>query len=284
MKPIRRELLNGLFVLVLASLIHAAFEAFHLNFNIVLWALIVMGVAVAVSGYVVFESVLSAHAGEELTRQREEEWLKRVGTPARLDLNREGIGTVAVVEAVRAMRPGDDLTMMYYFGAEGGKGTPFAKEGPQQVFSAILELMNRGTIREYKRIICFDHRVLANDRDLKVGVLRVGEGPGTISREMAEHCRWMMKTKGCSLYLAPVVFRALVALYGTAKASFSVETINQDDGDRGIPGILLFSDPPNGEIIEQLRQMERATERRMVAVRGIRFPEDAAVTAEAVTR
>jgi hypothetical protein len=28
MKPIRGELLNGLFVLVLASLIHAVFEAF----------------------------------------------------------------------------------------------------------------------------------------------------------------------------------------------------------------------------------------------------------------
>ena len=43
-------------------------------------------------------------------------------------------------------------------------------------------------------------------------------------------------------------------------------------------GVSLFSDPPNGEIIEQFRQMERATERRMIVVREIRFPEDVAPT------
>ena len=42
--------------------------------------------------------------------------------------------------------------------------------------------------------------------------------------------------------------------------------------------------PPNGEIIEQLRQIERATERRMVAVHKIRFPEDAEPTADLATR
>jgi hypothetical protein len=94
MNPIRRELLNGLFVLVVASLLHAAFAAFQVNFNLQLWTLIVLGVAVAVSGYVVFEFVMSADERErtsaESTRRREEEWLKRVGTPARLELNQEG--------------------------------------------------------------------------------------------------------------------------------------------------------------------------------------------------
>ena len=95
MRPVRRELLNGLFVLVLASLISAAFEAFHVNFNVQLWVLIVIGVAIAVSGYVVFEIALGhmastenrERAEAESTRPREEEWLKRVGTPARLELN-----------------------------------------------------------------------------------------------------------------------------------------------------------------------------------------------------
>ena len=85
MRPVRRELLNGLFVLVLASLIHAAFEAFHLNFDVHLWALIMMGIAIAVSGYVVLEFVLSADERErawaESTRRREEEWLKRWELP-----------------------------------------------------------------------------------------------------------------------------------------------------------------------------------------------------------
>src|SRR5437870_7388325 len=107
MRPVRRELLNALFVLVLASLIHAAFEAFHLNFDVHLWALIMMGIAIAVSGYVMFEIALGFMAS---TEDREKEWLKRVGTPARLELNMGGgnvttPGTVAIAEAVKVMSP-----------------------------------------------------------------------------------------------------------------------------------------------------------------------------------
>ena len=44
MSPIRRELLNGVFVLVLASLMSAAFAAFEVKFNVQLWVLILIGV------------------------------------------------------------------------------------------------------------------------------------------------------------------------------------------------------------------------------------------------
>lgn len=47
MKPNRRELLNGLFVLVVASLLSVAFSAFQASFNAQLWVLILMGVAIA---------------------------------------------------------------------------------------------------------------------------------------------------------------------------------------------------------------------------------------------
>ena len=87
MNPIRRELLNGLFVLVVASLMSVAFEAFQISFNVQVWVLILMAIAIAVSGYVVFEFALKSIASAE---DREQEWLKRVGTPARLELNREG--------------------------------------------------------------------------------------------------------------------------------------------------------------------------------------------------
>ena len=79
MNPIRRELLNGLFVLVLSTLLSAAIAAFQLKFNLQVWVLIVMAVAIAVGGYVEFKFLLS-------TEERETEWLKRVGTPARLEL------------------------------------------------------------------------------------------------------------------------------------------------------------------------------------------------------
>ena len=277
MNPIRRELLNGLFVLVLASLISAAFEAFHANFDLQLWVLIVIGIAIAVSGYVMFEIALGFMAS---TEDREKEWLKRVGTPARLELNREGevAALLAIVEAVKTIRPGSDYTVMYYFGTEGGEVSPLLKEMNairEKAFSSILERLKLGTLREYKRIICFDHDVLANDHELKSGVLRVGEGPGTIGRAQGDHLRLMMETKGCSVYVAPFVFRSVVALFGVHKAAISFETF-EGAGGRRIAGYMLFSDPPNSEIIEQFRQMERATEKRMVAAREIRFPEDPA--------
>jgi len=58
MSPIRRELLNGVFVLVLASLMSAAFAAFQVKFNVQLWVLILIGVGIAVTGYVMFEIAL----------------------------------------------------------------------------------------------------------------------------------------------------------------------------------------------------------------------------------
>jgi hypothetical protein len=283
MKPIRRELLNGLFVLVLASLIHAAFEAFHLNFDVHLWALIVMGVAIAVSGYVIFASALSADERErattESTRNREEEWLKRVGTPARLEPN----VIPPVIETLRTMSPGGDYTVMYYFDAGGGSHSN-ADYHREELYRVAFELLKRGTIREYKRIICFDNEVLANDPELRSGILTVGTGPGTIDRLNGDHCRAMMGTENCSLYIAPAVFRAILALCGTDKASITLEMVDPDATGRATLGTLLFCDPPNREIIQRFRQIERATERRMVAVHQVRFPEDDATPADVATR
>jgi hypothetical protein len=147
-----------------------------------------------------------------------------------------------------------------------------------------MQEMRRGVIREYKRLICFDHDVFANDHELQSGALRVGEGPGTIPKTAGEHCREMLKTPGCSLYAAPVVMRNFViALYGTDKASMSVETVDRETGARSPFGVMFFHDPPNGEIIEQFRQIERMTEKRMVAVHKVIFPEDVAAKSKAAS-
>jgi hypothetical protein len=242
MNPIRRELLNGLLVLVVASLLSVAFSAFQVSFNALLWVLILMGIAIAVSGYVVFEFVLSAE-------EREKEWLKRVGTPARLVFNREGppVDLVAVADAVKAISPDSALTIMYYSGSEGG-GESRSSEGMNSfldnIYRSILEQVRRGTVREYKSIFCFDHDVLANDPELKSGVLRVGEGPGTIDRARADHCRVVMQTRGCSLYVAPAVLRMHVCLYGSDRVSITLETAEQDTGVRNIAGPCSFATRP----------------------------------------
>ena len=295
MNPIRRELLNGLLVLVVASLLSVAFSAFQVSFNALLWVLILMGIAITVSGYILFEITLgvitSAEDREkalaEAMRRREEEWLKRVGNPARLDVGVEGasFGASTVIENIKTISPGSDYTVMYYYGSEGGaEETIFSQGAREGLYSSIIEQLKRGAIREYKRIICFDHDVLANDHELKSGVLRVGKGPGTINRQMGDHCRLMLETKGCSLYVAPVVFRSIVSLIGVNKVSMTVETADQNTGGRTVLGVMLFCDPPNGEIVEQFRQIERATERRMVGVHKIVFPEDAATMAQTPSR
>ena len=86
------------------------------------------------------------------------------------------------------------------------------------------------------------------------------------------------------MYVAPVVLRAFVEIYGVDKVSLSVETTDPNTGGRAIAGSLFFSDPPNGEIIDQFRQMAWETERRMVAVHKIVFPEEAVSPAEAAAR
>jgi hypothetical protein len=283
MNPIRRELLNGLLVLVIASLLSVAFSAFQVSFDVHLWVLILMAIAIAVSGYIMFEMGLGYMAS---TEEREKDWLKRVGNPARLELGASGgtAGAPSVVEAVKAMRHGTDLTLMVYSSSEGGSSLVVPDEALDRIFSTIMEQLKRGTIREYKRLMCFDHDAFLNDHELKAGVLRVGEGPGTIHRKTGEHCRLMLETKGCSLYVAPVVLRHIVGFYGTDKISVTVETTDQDTGFRRLAGVMVFSDPPNGEIIEQFRQIERETERRMVAVHKIVFAEDAATKAEVASR
>jgi hypothetical protein len=286
MSPLRRELLNGLLVLVVASLLSVAFSAFQVSFNAQLWVLILMGIAIAVGGYILFDITLrvitSAEEREkalaEAMRRREEEWLKRVGNPARLDLRFSGSDRdlSPYVEAVKSMRPGADLTIMIYFVSEGPiEGQSAAvDEGLKQLYSAIEERLKRGTVHEYKRLRCFEREVLEKNHELKSGILPVGKGPGTIGRQVGEHCRFMMETKGCSLYVAPTVLRSIISLYGTDTASMSVETADQQTGARSTAGVIFFYDPPNSEIIEELRQIERAAERRMVAVHKIVFPED----------
>src|SRR5262249_34312916 len=173
---------------------------------------------------------------------------------------------LTMVEAVRAMKTGSDITVMFYIDRDGGVSHSMAGTGKsrEQFYDAIVQQMRRGVIREYKRVICFDHDVLANDHELRSGILRVGQGPGTVDKSMGEHCRMTLEMPRCSIYIAPVLIRIIgVVFYGSDKVSMSVETVDRETGGRSPLGIMYFHDPPNGEIIEQFREIEHATERRM---------------------
>jgi hypothetical protein len=122
MNLIRRELLNGLFVLLLSTLLSAAFAAFQVRFDVQLWVWIVIGIGITLGFYVVFELRLGfmsssedrEKASEESTRRREEEWLKQVGNPVRFELGAGGgSGMDVLVEVVKAIRPGSDFTIQH---------------------------------------------------------------------------------------------------------------------------------------------------------------------------
>src|SRR5215472_867744 len=154
MNPIKRELLNGLLVLVLASLMSAAFAAFQVRFNVQLWVLILIGVGIAVSGYIVFEVSLKFMASAE---EREKEWLRRIGTPARLEFYEGRSGLYAVLGVVETMSPGNDYTVLYYTGPEGGGELPLGASTGEirpKLYSVLLEQLKQGRLREYKRIMC----------------------------------------------------------------------------------------------------------------------------------
>ena len=90
-----------------------------------------------------------------------------MGTPARLELDVGSEGMTSFIAAAKAMSPGSDFTSMLYLGSDGGSENIYSGLGPELVFRTIVDLVKRGTIREYKRIICFDNSVLANDPALK---------------------------------------------------------------------------------------------------------------------
>src|SRR5262245_39158801 len=114
-------------------------------------------------------------ASVQSTRHREEEWRTRGGNPARLELRMGGTagmpGLALLGGAVKAVRAGSDLRMMIWLGSQEGRERAVPDEAQEQVFGSITEQLRRGTIREYKRILCFDHDVLANDLELKSGIL-----------------------------------------------------------------------------------------------------------------
>jgi hypothetical protein len=103
MSPLRRELLNGLFVLV-ASLLSAGFAAFQVELNLQLWVLMVIGVGVAVTGYVIFDVALRFISSAE---DRQREWLQRVGTPARIE------GRTGLERICRSSWPAGPTTIEY---------------------------------------------------------------------------------------------------------------------------------------------------------------------------
>src|SRR5215470_13172287 len=81
MNPLRREVLNGLFVLVLSTMLSATVAAFQIKFDLKLWLLIFIGIAIAASGYVVFELALGYMASTEVREQEMAQTGRKSGTP-----------------------------------------------------------------------------------------------------------------------------------------------------------------------------------------------------------
>ena len=174
---------------------------------------------------------------------------------------------------LNSIGPETEVIIATYVDAQSARAPHYSAELIRlaaEYYARLLERTDKdkGAI-SYKRILCFDRNVFSADEYLQKGTLRTGEGPGTIPNAAVEHCRTMLLRSGCSLYVAPVVFPGDIALFGTQDAVITFRRFDAESGLVKIAGVFFFSDPPNGGIIEDLKQIVRDTEKELVAVRRI---------------
>ena len=79
---------------------------------------------------------------------------------------------------------GSDFTVMFHADRDGGRSHSYAgtDKAREQFYDLIMQQMRRGVIREFKRLVCFDPDVLANDHELQSGILHSVRDPEPLIR------------------------------------------------------------------------------------------------------
>lgn len=269
-EEVYRELVNTLFLIVLAGFLHVVLDKFRdsLALDYQLWSTIWVGMALTLSGYAVFRFMLFA-------QRRDREWRAQVGTPASMMYDVDGGKYYHLLRTMlESMKPDDEVRVIAYYGRQGGiedREADEAKSHRTRYFDCLLDLAQNGKIQRYERVICFDKETYEQDVALKRRELVVGKGPGTVTRHMAEHCERMKPMERCSVQLAPARFNADIVMLGNQRIVMSVDTVDHDTGIRKTAGALVFSSPPNEEIVRTLRRIIDDTRKHAVALERVSF-------------
>ena len=186
---------------------------------------------------------------------REQKWLRiedRLGIPAEIDFEPVDIGTGKfyrrLADYVRKAMPGDEIVVMAHYTPRGGEEDPRETEqyrqSRQEYSQTLIEKAKEPGIT-YRRIICFDE----GPQQGKITAGRVREW-------MIDHTKQMIELKKAkpgkvTLKKSRLIFGPDVLLIKDKVAAISLD-IYDVDGRIHTSGVLIFHNPPNGDIIQQL--------------------------------
>src|SRR5215475_7318411 len=189
---------------------------------------------------------------------REHKWLRiedRLGTPAEIEFEPVEIGigkfNRRVSEYVRKAAPGDEIVVMAHYRLDHSEESPRVTQqyiqSRQEYSQALIEKAKEPNIT-YRRIICFDE----GPQHGKICARRVKEWVIDHAKQMVELRK--VKPGKVTLKKSKVIFGPDVLIIKNKMAAISLD-IHDADGRAYTSGVLIFHNPPNGDIIQQLYEL-----------------------------
>jgi hypothetical protein len=200
---------------------------------------------------------------------REDKWLRiedRLGTPAEIEFEpvdtRTGKIHRRLSNYIRKAVPGDEIVVMSHYTLRGGEENPRETEqyrqSRQEYSQTLIEKAKEPGIT-YRRIICFDE----GPQQGKITTGRVMEWEIDHAKQMVELRK--VKPGKVTLKKGKVIFGPNVFLIKDKLAAISLD-IHDDNGRIYTSGALIFHNPPNGDIIQQLHELFMMTDNESIPV------------------
>ena len=207
--------------------------------------------------------------------EREHKWLQiedRLGIPAEIVFEPIEIGTgkfnIRLSDHIREAGPEDEILVMTHStlgsGEENPRETEQYRQTLQEYSRTLLEKAKESGVI-YRRIICFDEgpeqgRIIA----------------GRVSQWIVEHAKQMLELKKSkpgkvTLKKGRVIFGPDIFIIKGKLAAISLD-IRDTDGRVHTSGALIFHNPPNGDVIQQLYDLFMMVDNESIPVD--RVPEE----------
>lgn len=189
---------------------------------------------------------------------RENKWLRiedRLGAPAEIEFEPVDIGTGKfyrrLSDYIRKAGPGDEIVVMAHYTPRGGeedtRETEQYRQSRQEYSQTLIEKAEEPGIT-YRRIICFDE----GPQQGKITAGRVKEWMIDHAKQIVELRK--VKPGKVTLKKGRVIFGPGVFLVKDKVAAITLD-IHDVDGRIHTSGTLVFHNPPNGDIIQQLYEL-----------------------------
>jgi hypothetical protein len=203
---------------------------------------------------------------------REHRWLQiedRLGIPAEIEFEPIDIGTgkfyKRLADYIRKTGPGDEIVVIAHYrprgGEESSRETEQYRQARQEYSQTLIEKAREPGIT-YRRIICFDE----SPEQIKIAVPHVKQW-------MIEHAKQMLELKKIkpgkiTLKKGRALFDPDILVIKDKLAVISLD-IRDAEGHIHTDGVLIFHNPPNGDIIQQLYELFMMADNKSLPVEEI---------------